>query len=363
MKIMKKILFSTALLAASTVAALAQTEVTLYRPGITSEGITYYLPATELVVTVQATRTDYFPGDFAAYASPLLRLNNVTGERRTEWRIDSVSLATVGVPDSARVFSIKLRRNTPAPLASLTANGILLSVNAQVPEPAALSPLPKPTTHTDSLAARDYLTETILASGSTQRMAQLTADEIYDIRESRSSLSKGQADFMPKDGQQLSTMLQSLNRQEQALLQLFKGTERTTTQSYRYRLLPRTLGSGKMVALRFSRWLGPLEADNLAGEPIYVQIEPAASLPAASSPDPKQKAKEMEDLRYVVPAMMNVSIVYKGRPLLSAQLPMAQFGYVEHLGNELLNKKMGTRVFLSPTTGALTKLEAEEAKP
>ena len=59
---------------------------------------------------------------------------------------------------------------------------------------------------------RRYLTEEILAAGSTAKMAELTAREIYDLRENRSLLIKGQADFMPQDGQQLKLMLQQHNQ-------------------------------------------------------------------------------------------------------------------------------------------------------
>ena len=38
---------------------------------------------------------------------------------------------------------------------------------------------------------------------------------------------------------------------------------------------------------------------------------------------------------------------------------MAQFGRVEHLGGDLFNKKSTTRVYLSPSTGAITKIEGE----
>ncbi|MBO4592899.1 MAG: DUF4831 family protein, partial [Bacteroidaceae bacterium] len=41
----------------------AQTEVIKYTPGITSDGVVYYLPQTELKIAVTATRTTLHPGD------------------------------------------------------------------------------------------------------------------------------------------------------------------------------------------------------------------------------------------------------------------------------------------------------------
>lgn len=49
------------------------------------------------------------------------------------------------------------------------------------------------------------MTEEILIAGSTAKMAELVAKEIYNIRESKNSLTRGQADYMPKDGAALNS--------------------------------------------------------------------------------------------------------------------------------------------------------------
>ena len=68
------------------------------------------------------------------------------------------------------------------------------------------------------------MTEEILIAGSTAKMAELVAKEIYNIRESKNSLTRGQADYMPKDGAALKLMLDNLDEQEQAMMQMFAGT-------------------------------------------------------------------------------------------------------------------------------------------
>ena len=47
------------------------------------------------------------------------------------------------------------------------------------------------------------------------------AKEIYNIRESKNALLRGQADNMPSDGAQLKIMLDNLNAQEEAMTQMF----------------------------------------------------------------------------------------------------------------------------------------------
>ena len=122
----------------------AQTKITPYNPGITAEGITYYLPRTELRIRVTATCVKYTPGDFRAYSERFLRLNNIPKEASSTWKIDNVKIFTEGVPDEKKIFSIKLSQKTSAPLATLTQSGILVSVNAQTTPPAAIPEMPKP---------------------------------------------------------------------------------------------------------------------------------------------------------------------------------------------------------------------------
>lgn len=73
------------------------------------------------------------------------------------------------------------------------------------------------TTQKKKINPRDFLTEEILMAGSTAKMAELVAKEIYNIRESKNALVRGQADNMPKDGEQLKIMLANLEEQEAAM--------------------------------------------------------------------------------------------------------------------------------------------------
>ncbi len=71
---------------------------------------------------------------------------------------------------------------------------------------------------------RDFLTEEILMASSTAKMAELVAKEIYQIRESKNALLRGQADNTPSDGAQLKIMIDNLNQQEDAMTKMFSGS-------------------------------------------------------------------------------------------------------------------------------------------
>ena len=275
---MKRIMIGACLLA-GIAAGHAQTTVLPYTPGITQEGVTYYLPQTMLSITVTATCTTATPGDLNAYAGRYLKLNDVIREKQVSWVIDDVSITPFGVPDTSKVYSIPLKKATTAPLVSLSKNGLLLAVNSQVEE----EPNPKdPNLNKEEkslLNPRDFMTQEILMAGSAAKMAELTASEIYDIRDSRSQLSKGQADNMPKDGEQLKLMIQQLNTQEEALLQLFKGKTEKVTRSFTMNFLP-TKNVKKQILFRFSTELGVVDEENLAGEPIYIDVVNQKTVPS-----------------------------------------------------------------------------------
>lgn len=356
---MKKILFTAGLLVFSA-HLTAQTSVTEYKPGLTESGITYFLPQTRLHVTVTAQRTTYHPGEFCQYAERFLRINDIEKTERDEWELISVEVTPYGVADKTKAYTIQLKPKTSAPFVGLASDGRLLSINADIPKLKALS---APSVYKEKgtlLNPEEYKTEEIITAGSTLKMAELTANEIYDIRENRSLLSKGQADFMPKDGEQLKLMLKTLDTQEEALLQLFKGTSSRETHVFTLDLFPEQ-ELQRHVLFRFSKHLGLVDRDNMAGEPVYITLKDLKSLPAEVVVEEKKgKKKEVLDVRYTLPGTAYVKIFTPERELLSLNLQLAQFGRVEHLGGELFNKKYTTHIIFSPETGGIVKLDAEQ---
>ncbi len=345
--------------------ASAQTQISKYRPGITPEGAIYFLPKTALRIVVQIEKTTYTPGDLAKYSERYLRLKDVEIEPSVSYRVTSIGLTSIGIPDTAKCYAVLFNAKTSASNIVLSEDGILQAINTDIKQPAlpaAFTPAKKP----ERLNPRQFMNEETLAAGSTAKMAELTARDIYDIRESRNLLNRGQADTMPKDGEQLRLMLRNLDTQESALMQLFTGTtvKDTTEQVIIY--CPQ--GEVKQELLfRLSRRLGMVDKDDLAGQPYYITVDDLHSLPkAAPAVDDKadkRKKKEHENGIYVnVPGKIKVSIT-KGTALMgSFELYAAQYGYTELLSGDLFNKRYTTRLSLHPVTGSVEKLEAEQPK-
>ncbi len=336
------------------VSSYAQTEVSNYLPGRNSEGVTYYLPQTSIAITIKAEKTVYTPGDFCRYAEKYLRLTGVSTTAREEWTIKSVAIVPVGTPDKDKMFTIKLKDKTVAPLVELTNDGIIKAINTSCPE--TISKETDEGTNEENINPRDYLTEEILMAGSTAKMAELVAKEIYNIRESKNAITRGQAESMPKDGESLKIMLNSLDKQEQALLLLFTGK---TTKEYEYTTVKVTPTENieKEVIARFSKKLGVVEASDLAGSPIYLSLTNQNTVPQTT--EEEKAKKKLEGVVYSIPGKADISVSDGNKNIYKGEISLSQFGNMEVLSSSLFNKKTSTKVTFDPTTGGLVKIEAE----
>lgn len=337
----------------TTTVTYAQTEVI---SGVTRGkdfGVVYALPKTEIKVDIKVTKVTYTPGDFSRYADRYLRLSNVSGEAEQYWELNSIVASSIGVPDNENTYFVKMKDKTVAPLMELTEDGIIKSINVPISEsPAskkeAVTPIKKKPN------PKDFLTEEILMANSTAKMAELTAREIYNIRESRNALVRGQADNMPKDGEQLKLMLNSLDEQESALLELFTGVKNKEEKVFTITLTPDREWDNEIIA-RFSRKLGVLDTNDLAGEPIHFTLKNLKTVPIPED----DKKKGVTGVAYNVPGKASTLITSGKNKVFEGELPVTQFGVIEYLAPALFNKSSTIKVTFNPATGALIKVDRE----
>jgi hypothetical protein len=342
----------TALAVSLSLCAMAQTQVTEFNPGIAANGVNYMLPKTALRVDASAVKVVYTPGEFAKYADRYLHISGVAAEPSTTWTMTALSVGQEGVPDTSKVYTVKLKDKTVAPMVQLTPSGILVAVNTHTDIQEKVLPETRSTNH--KMDSRQYLTEDILSATSTAKMAELTAQEILDIRESKNSIKRGQVESMPKDGASLKIVLDELNRQEEALTQLFIGYSDTTFTAKSFTIIPDE-DMDENVFFRFSRKLGFVDADDLAGDPYYLSVKDKHTVVL---PDTKETAKrKIEGLVYNMPSIADVTISTMQSTLYKQELPFAQFGTIDMLSPTLFNKGATTKLTFYPATGGLQHLE------
>ena len=347
---MKHKLFSTLLLLFLVSGITAQTHVVHRAPGTYEDGITYFLPRTHLQIVITAERTSHYAGELAPYAQQYLRVNDAPQQDYDEWKILSMSIIPYGVADTLHAYTVRFNQRSSAPFMKLTPDGTLLAING---EPGDMPALASPSVAVLQAAPTDragYKTQEMLSATNVEKMAELAAEEIYDIRENRALLSKGQADFMPADGEQMKLMLATLDRQERGLLRLFMGYETKEQHTLIVDYEPDPSRGTRDIAFRFSRFFGLVDRDDLSGEPYYMNLQ------FATPPTP-QSAETSESLRYYAPGNVTISLTSKAGTHLSGIVPMAQFGRIENLGGDLFNNQFRTHVTLSPINGGILKIE------
>lgn len=354
---MKKLIIATGLLIATS--AYAQTEVLT---GVTrgkDYGVVYTLPKTQIEIEIKATKVNYKPGEFGKYADRYLRLPNVSAEPEVYWELNSVKVKPVGVPNSEATYFVKLKDKTVAPLMELTEEGIVKSINVPYSSNNKAKVTTTPPTQKRKANPRDFLTEEILMASSTAKMAELVAKEIYNIRESKNSLLRGQADNMPSDGAQLKIMLDNLNMQEEAMTEMFSGTRNKEEKTFTVRLTPDKELNNE-VAFRFSKKLGIVANNDLAGTPYYINVKDLKSVKMPQE-DGKKK-KDLDGIAYNVPGQALITLTDGKKKLYEGEIPVTQFGIIEYLAPVLFNKNSTIKVYFDPVTGGLLKVDREDNK-
>ena len=326
------------------------------------EGTTYYLPKTALNYTLLIERVTAQPGELSMYAGRFLKKDDVISKPTTAYRILKIQMTSVGVADTAKRFTPKIDAKHSINSMKVDEDSrILLAVNAEpkkIEKPAPFFAAPKPL----PLNPRDYMSQEILAAGSSAKMAELIAQEIYDIRESKSQLNKGQADFMPKDGEQMRIMLNNLNTQEAALLQMFEGVTEKDTVETTITFVPNK-AVDKQVLFRFSKKFGLVDADDLSGEPYYISIEDLHKQVENTAIDTSdKKAKDDAGIYANLPGKIKATLYRSENQIAEYEVYAAQFGITAPMDNELFSKKLLTSLVYDPTTGHVETISTEMIK-
>ena len=352
MNMIKKTLITISLLASLGIHAQ---DVISYSPNTLDEGIVYFLAKTHLKVIVTANKATYTPGELCQYAERYLKLQGVSAQPKEYWEIQDIFVVPIGVPDTNKVYAIKLKDKMVTSQVELTEDGIIKAINTTNPV-QQINDIPLQNIQSERIDPRNFMTEEMLMAGSTGKMAELIAKEIYNIRESKNSLTRGQADYMPQDGAALKIMLENLEKQEKAFTEMFSGYTQRQLQKFTFYIEPNTEIKDQVV-FRFSQKLGVLESNNLAGKPIYINVTNESNLPVAHEED-KAKKKPVGVI-YNIPGKAKVSIHDTDKKYFEKELAVTQFGETEVLTNNLFNKKVNTRVVFNPRTGGIVKIDKD----
>ncbi|MDR1115156.1 MAG: DUF4831 family protein [Tannerella sp.] len=352
-----KIVISILGLLLSAVAATAQTKVEKVVPTKASgDGITYSLPVTSFVVGAEITKVTVKAGPYYRYAERYLGIKDVATEDAVYYELGKVTLTSKGVPDPENTYKIEFKQKTVAPFAYLTPEGLLCAINdVYVMEEQAQEPDTEKGKANIPPSSSVY-TEELLMAGSVARQAEVAAKQIYHLRESRTDILTGDADNLPPDGEAMKIVISKLEEQEKALTALFTGSETRETIWFDVSILPED-ELEREVLFRFSSKLGILDADDLGGEPVYINLTALERAPELDPKEAEKKAKSSKGIVYNVPGRARVEIIRNNKTLVKKDVPVVQFGTQEMLVPVLLeDKKEPVKVIFYPETGAIRQI-------
>lgn len=322
-------------------------------------GLVYTLPVTALDIEVTAVREVRQGGPFYKYAKKYVGTSTVIAEDSESWTLESVKVRPYGVADPKNRYLMQLKPGSAA-FIGVDGDGMILSINANPESPIEFPRDVQTVKDGDALGKEEYLKyvdQDFVSSQSDARRAQMLAESLMEIRDSKISLTRGTAETMPADGKQLELMLNSLAHQEAALTAAFTGSASRETVTRHYTYIPRDAGGETLF--RLSDFAGFVAADDFSGEPVYVSVDITnrGQLPVDAKGEVKKLPKDA--VAYKVPGEATVKVTYKGEVYYSGDFEFGQFGVVFGLNPMLFSdRKEPSYAVFDPATGALKEIGA-----
>lgn len=315
--------------------------------------LVYYMPKTQLAITLSYDRIEQVPGAFYQYAQRYLGTSDVITEPTVTYQLNNVTLGTHASADTTRAYKIPIHGAYNTHLVSLTQDGRLLGYNC--PAASCECPVSKSITMHRTCAKSPVLPllEEQLMASSTAKMAEGAAKLIYRIRETRIQLLAGDVEHLPADGTSMQLVLEELDQKEKQLVELFVGTTTVTpcTQTLYY-----TPGEDvtDLVVGRFSRFAGVVSQDDLSGEPIYLTLQAHKQV----LQETKLKLKPCGLFAYLyhnLPGTANVELRFQDMHI-AQEVAVAQYGVSVPVSNSLfMGKKVS--IVINPETGNILSIQ------
>lgn len=323
-------------------------------------GVVYNLPLTQLNFKLKIAKKTYKRGAYYQYARQYLNINDPIMEDKVVYSLEGITVENVGIPNKHNSYLIEFKSNTVEPFVYLTEEGLICSINHDSPTIPQKQQEDKPAIASKGVDAQTLLTEEVLLAGSRAKQAELIAKQIFALRLSRTDILTGEADNMPPDGQAYQLVIDQINMQEKALVELFAGSVDTEHITSTVPIIPGLEDIDREVHFRFSEKLGILNADDLAGEPIYLTLlnktpEPEIEL---SEREQRQLVKKFsEGVIYNIPSKAQLIVNYQNKTLLNTEVDVVQYGSQDVLTKQMFDsRKQPIKVEFYPHLGAIKQI-------
>lgn len=360
---MKNILFSLAVVATLAPASASAQSTQKFTAAKHNEyGLTYALPKTQLLVSIEAEQTIKTAGPYWKYAKKYLNTTDVVREDSKSCTLTHVQLTTFGVANRDEEYLMQFK-NGSAPFILTTQDGRLLSLNTESVE----APLPEPKRSTQESSILENngflkaLPAEVIACESDAKRAEMIARQIYRLRESRTAFATGEADQMPPDGEALKLIMQQLDEQEKMLTALFVGTTQRISLARSFTFSPDTTDTATEIIARISNHDGIVDASNLSGAPVTlnVKVVDRPTIPVNEKGEAKKLPKGA--VIYRIPGRAQFTVNYEGKKVAERNFDISQVGVNFGLDPAMFtDKKLPAYAKFSPITGGVLEIGNKE---
>jgi len=330
------------------------------------EGVVYSLPQTSIRVHVKATRERYVRGPFSSYAQKMLGIDNVSLADADRWNMDEIKIEVFSEPDPEQVHKAMGRA---AQMVSLTESGILAGINSTVKSQESdiqtssflIKNSDKQVKFNDLsiwsfYSPIDSTRRVKMVSKSQEQKAAEAAETIFNLRNSRFSLLTNADDEPLPDGKSFEVMTEELGKMEENYVALFVGKSTKQSHEFSFEFVPGQKTAKGEVLFRYSEERGVLPKSDLSGRPVVIDViksenlaSKQSSLSASENPNAGKSG-----LYYRMPGMSEIRIMDGSTQLAGARAPIAQFGTIAPIPEDLLDGEYKLEFY--PSTGAVKSI-------
>ena len=344
----------------STFTSMGQTPIRHNALKNNNYGVVYSLPITQLDFEFEILKTTHTRGEYYQYAKQYLSIDNPILEDKTVYKLEGIEVENRGIPNKNESYLVEFKSNSVEPYVYLTKDGLICSINEgptnkEIIKAARIQEATSPTVNAQSL-----LTEEILLAGSRSKQAELIAKQIFALRLSRTDILTGEAENMPPDGEAYKLVMNQINMQEKALVELFSGSVKNEYITETVSIIPKYDNIDREVLTRFSEKQGLVNADDLSGEPIYISLFNKSPQPQVELTDKQIRQLEKKfskGLVYNIPSKAQLTLTYHNQVLSNKEVDVVQYGSQDVLTSRMFDsRKQPIKVLFYPELGAVKQI-------
>lgn len=318
--------------------------------------VVYYSPKTDIVIDFSYEVEEQEAGVYAEFAEAMLGTSDAVKETKATYRLKDARVLTATTTDFSRPHKVL---NDPAVplLLSINEKQLLCGYNTPQVEKQARSNRSESKRETAKKVSSSRpapYPEEVLKAANPLAQANAVAQQIFHLREMRTYLLSGEVEKAPADGRSMELVLAELDKQEQALTELFVGKKSHRTAHKEIRFEP----SSTDQKAYFSAENGFTDAENIDAEQITMSTVLYPQRYVATEEDPKAKKKPVlvSQIVYNLPGSADVKVLYKGHVLAKRTIAVAQLGVDVPLAKDLFTGKDLPIIVFNEKTGNIESI-------